>query len=378
MTADGSSMALRPGFRDLGDVVAHAVQMPEDGALPTLEQAKDYLREALSAVREHDQRSNDAIVEYIHACTGWTSHTRAGLSNLHYYIATVLTRPDGGLTHIEIDHAMPNDRSNTKENSKDIRAHLIRQALGGEPDREIADDEVNAYVVASAQYATLRQLTPRAVQLLREHAAEGSSDFEIASLRYRNRPVVEMMTTMRGEEVPTYGSDPSWMRDVLSHEITHGTIYLQDSVPTEDVEELIHEAQVYARKAVVEQKTAGDEYHQLVNRYRYDSNLTDEQRAVMAQRMQEIMVLNGAPADAHFLEWYYVIPRALNERIPDTATIPLVEWGEGVHKALIEHLRNTGLYLYNRGVSARLMATAAIAAQLTSASAEPKAIGEFG
>ncbi len=345
-----------------GELVADYVA-PRGMDLPSRPEFEATLGAVFEEMRQHDQATNDIVVEHINACDDWSVRTRQGRSNNHYLIDTYITGRDGDITYIEIDHAFtrqPDESDWTYANPQD---ESIRQLMQDGlprlcPGEEISQQDVTDFVVSRAKYARIRHFTPEAIARLREHAVDDADIIEILRLEYRLKPVIEMTLCGNGAIIPIEDPDPNWMHGLLNDHIINSVVILKGEVEGESVAEHITSAQSKAANEIVEDATHGNEYLELYNQIRHNTKLSDSERTKISARMREIMDVSGHP-EAHIEEWWYVMPAQI-DGLREIRENGYDVWDEHVLDALRRHLADLGLYLYEREISARAATAQAV------------------
>lgn len=356
----GEIVHYRPYFGIGADIARYAA--PEGDIMPTQEAVKERLQEAFNALQARDQKHNDIVAEYVRTCDDWSSHTRGGVSNNHYTLDTHILNNDNSAVYIEVDYAFPatggEPHSSTEKDSfiRNYMLSLVSTKVGEDP---ATQQDIIEFVVASSKSARIRHFTPEAVQHLQDQALEGTSLREILRGQYHIKTVVEEVQCATGDKIWTSSRASNWMDKEYIYHISPAGVLLRGEVRAESADDSIASAQTLVAHAAVEDATHGDEYRELFNRYRYDTDASEEERQKMAARMKEIVVANGYP-DAFFGDAELVATLQINGLLGAPQKAKTL-WNQNVLRALREGLQSD-MYLYLRSVEARHAAAQTIQA----------------
>lgn len=361
-----------PVYSDsLGASVARFLVFPPD-QLPSLREVEAQLDKALDMVHSYDQVSNDIIAGFIRQNKNWSSYARLFDSTAYYIIDTFIENPDGSFSYIAVDYKVPNSEQIHWSIREDVNARVQESALSSLPrlfDGEIIDvDDLNAFIVGTSKSASVHYFSPDSVSLLRADAEDDTSNIDLFRQYYRRKRFIQIESNPFAKSGYITLDTPSNERIdqlVSSGDIMISKVVLGGKVPRgESAADHIQGAQHIAAHRRAEKATHGDEYHMLVNKYRYDDALSEDERAAIFARLAQIQAANGNP-EAHPLDWTKVMPKFYESWAENRITESEV-WDKEVLEALIHDLGDLGLYLYERSIKTRLAAAHTIRLALIS------------
>lgn len=333
---DGYSANIVPMIIGSGDI------------LPTRDQVEGRLQDALLAVRNVDQQSNDVIADHIRVCRNWGVRERAEATNNHYYLDTYIVDEDEGAVFIEIDHAYRR-KDGSEDDESTIQRQVEQQVLAQTGQFPVDTHAVNEFVVSSARWAHVWYFTPEALSFLREDAAEGTDMLSLLRVAYNQRQTVREDT----EGDITQALDRSRHENTVHEKhIFIGPVALNGPLPVEDTAGLLRDAEELATEEMIEATCHQFEYLGLYNRYRFDPSLELDERLGIVKRLREIQAGNGVPPDVHFLQWRPTFWLAEQTRDELNIERPGI-WDEKVYEVLINSIRGDALYLNERNFRAR-------------------------
>lgn len=253
--------------------------------LPTREAALEWLRQLFDHLHGREVAASHALLEYIRGCTDWGFvSARKGMSNYHYVIDTAIELPDGYGVHIVIDHEFPIDEGDEPNKEvRELRAEMREAANTRGDEGRVCSEAMCRHIVAATRTAVVEQLSPEALHYLRMRAPSVSTEQLIKRHHYYwdlGEVVVE----------PEWGS-LEWhqLREFKCKQVQFRALDLRGHSYALDVEELLARVEQRSREKLVESTVHFQEWRVLKDRAKYDTTLSDEERAAMQARAEEII-----------------------------------------------------------------------------------------
>lgn len=315
----------------LGRAIADHIGSPE-----TIDELHTLLGEIFEALRLRDQQSVNTIKQFIQQNDRWSVIEEGAGDNL--MMDAYIVQNDGSVMYIQVFTHHPG---------------------------VLPQEGPIEYLKVYADQASVWNYSAKGVESLKFDAVPGQDFIDLLRGMYQR---VETL-----ERIPAYGYAPerwdiynSRRHDTLDRlrwdgdEINGITISLLEEVKAESVDEYVDHAKQRAVTKVIEERTHGDEYYELLHKFN-DTELAPEERKAVYDRLLEIQSFNGHPEAP--LDWTTVIPKWLDMDIYSREDEDILGEVKDIH--VITALRDVlidpvTLYLYERNVRTRSLASNAV------------------
>ena len=247
-------------------------------AVPSFDAVNERLRDVYREASEYVREDRDTLREYIFSTTDWELEVRPKYDGrVKLRARTVFFGPDGEGYLVELN---------------DQRAHEEPVLLAGDKTENV--QEKVARILERVNYALVITKTADKVRRDRGVATEGVSDIDILMGSFRRRPeVVEESSMTQPRERDYFGEfgkgDITYTNISLRPQDTDG----MDERLAAEVPQTLRGLASSRAEIIAEDETSWSEYHELVDRLKYDTALSDKEREAMLARAIDINAQNG-------------------------------------------------------------------------------------